>query len=288
MSSNIHNTKGSSPYEGWGTALKPAMELWTLARKPLSEKTIAQNVLKHGTGGINIDGCRVGTGGGTHCNNRDENGKCLGHKDNNGKFSETIHADISKVDGRFPANLIHDGSDEIVGLFPDTTKGGKPKTGTQGWNDKYVNGEKVDRGIDSSFYDAGGGSAARFFYCAKASKAERNKGLEGFDEKFTPASEFRPNHMEKTLEGKSGNPYGRWTPVKNNHPTVKPIKLMQYLCRLITPKDGIVLDPFMGSGTTGIACKLEGFDFIGIERDSEYMKIAEARIKATTYNAELF
>jgi DNA modification methylase len=122
------------------------------------------------------------------------------------------------------------------------------------------------------------GGASRFFYIAKASKSERNKGLNGFEEKFSASAEFRPNHLEKAIEGQSGNPYGRWSPIKNNHPTVKPIKLMQYLVRLITPPNGIVLDPFCGSGTTGVACKLEEFDFVGLEQDAEYCKIAQARI----------
>jgi hypothetical protein len=123
------------------------------------------------------------------------------------------------------------------------------------------------------------GGASRFFYVAKASKSERNKGLEEFDDKYSASAEFRPNHMEKAIEGDSGNPYGRWTPIKNFHPTVKPVKLMQYLVRLVTPPNGKVLDPFCGSGTTGIACKIEGFEFVGMEQDPEYTKIAEARIK---------
>ena len=195
------DTKGSSPYEGWGTALKPAMELWTLCRKPLEEKTIASNVLKYGTGGLNIDACRVGTG-----DDRTKGGT-------GGMKTAYVGGELeNKVEratgGRFPANLIHDGSDEVISGFP---------------NSKST------------------GSASRFFYCAKASKSEKGEG--------------------------------------NNHPTVKPIKLMRYLVRLITPKGGIVLDPFMGSGSTGIACKQEGFDFIGIEIDKEYLKIAKARIK---------
>ena len=170
-------TKGNSKWEGWGTALKPAHEPIVIARKLLSEKTVADNVLKHGTGGINIDGCRVGNDGGT---------------------------------GRFPANIIHDGSQGVLSGFPETV----------------------------------GGSAARFFYCAKASKKERG--------------------------------------IDNKHPTVKPIELMKYLCRLVKPKGGTVLDMFMGTGTTGIAAKKEGFNFIGIEKETEYFKIAEVRISHDT------
>jgi len=228
-------TKGNSEYEGWGTALKPAMELWTLCRKPLEEKTIASNVLKYGTGGLNIDACRVGTG-----DDRTKGGT-------GGMKTAYVGGELeNKVEratgGRFPANLIHDGSDEVISGFP---------------NSKST------------------GSASRFFYCAKASKKERNKGLEGFREK--------ENRFMATANGTGVTSKGmdRFTtlPKANFHPTVKPVKLMQYLCRLITPKGGIVLDPFMGSGSTGIACKQEGFDFIGIEIDKEYLKIAKARIK---------
>ena len=179
------------------------------------------------------------SGGGTHCDNRDEKGKCLGHKDNNDKYGETIHADNGVVQGRFPANLVHDGSDEVVRLFPNDSQ--------------------------------------RFFYCAKVSKFERNKGLDGFEEKT--ASEM----CEDRELGSVGlnNPRagaGRTGGGKNHHPTVKPVSLMRYLCKLITPKNGTVLDPFMGSGSTGIGAKLEGFDFIGIEQQKDYIDIATARI----------
>jgi site-specific DNA-methyltransferase (adenine-specific) len=269
----IQETKGNSPYEGWGTALKPALEPITVARKPISEKTVAQNVLKYGTGGINIDGCRVGeTGARTN-----SNGKRSMYGGNSLLESKTHNDTTTEHNyGRFPANLIHDGSDEVVGLFPETKTGSiKPH---------QQNSEQESFGMKGKFitgsHTGDSGSASRFFYCAKSSKTERNKGLEEFEEKYTPAAEFRPNHMEKAVDGENGNPFGRWQPVANNHPTVKPISLMRYLCRLVTPKGGTVLDPFMGSGTTGIGAKLEGFDFIGIEREEEYIKIAEARINA--------
>ena len=240
-------TKGNSPYEGWGTALKPALELWTLCRKPLSEKTIAKNVLKWGTGGINIDGCRVGTTDKySYPNGAGGNSFSVGEKPD-GKRTKPVE---SNTLGRFPANFIHDGSDEVVGLFPNAGRGngGKPYSyAGKEYNNKdtsMFNGDKPQ--APSNFNDSG--SASRFFYCAKASKSERNRGLE-----------------------------------KNNgHPTIKPVKLMEYLVRLITPKEGTVLDPFMGSGTTGMACKSEGFDFIGIELNEDYCKIAEARIKAVS------
>ena len=267
-------TKGNSPHEGYGTALKPAMELWTLCRKPLSEPTVAANVLKWGTGGINVDGCRVGTG------------DMLGRKNNVNPYGSNRTWSVSKTppqdntenppQGRFPANLIHDGSDEVVGLFPQSVgqqgdvKGTEPShTGQNGIYGEFNRTVSNPKRNDS-------GSAARFFYCAKASKAERNAGLEGFEEKQTWASqEKRESNSFDVFESD-----GRSKTInKNHHPTVKPIALMRYLCRLITPPKGVVLDPFMGSGSTGIAAKLEGFGFVGIERDAEYCRIAEARIE---------
>lgn len=184
-------TDAARQWQGWGTALKPALEPITVARKPLVG-TVADNVMRYGTGAINVDGCRVGTEGTI---------RPSGYSSiwNNG----TMISSGSET-GRWPANLIHDGSDEVTGLFP--------------------------------------GNEARFFYCAKASKRDRDEG--------------------------------------NNHPTVKPTELMRYLCRLVTQPGGTVLDPFMGSGSTGKAAILEGFKFTGIERDEKYIEIARARIGA--------
>ena len=269
-------TKGNSPYEGWGTALKPAMELWTLCRKPLEKKTVAQNVLKHGTGGINIDGCRVGT---------EDKLQVLKNKGNKNIFDNSRKEPVSKGKkiefinsglGRFPANLIQDGSDEVIGLFPDTKSGGGNKA-----NKKPLNRQsQVFETVDNSQWNQNFGSAARFFYCAKASKAERNKGLEGLPDREMYVADNDHGNLGHYIIMKAGGKIGDKQITKNNHPTVKPISLMRYLCRLITPKGGTVLDCFAGSGSTGVACKLEGFDFIGIEKDSEYAKIAEARIKA--------
>jgi site-specific DNA-methyltransferase (adenine-specific) len=268
--SKLKLTKGTSEWEGWGTALKPAMELWTLVRKPLSEKNIAENVLKHGTGGLNIDGCRV-----PFKNEYDKQQaesialSFTGKTFDTGKYNMNVgHSfrreayDSSK--GRFPANIIHDGSDEVVALFPDEDDSESDGTVQQ----TLLGGIAEDKNM----------SASRFFYCAKAGKEERNEGLEGFEEKQKSGAEFRPNHQEKALLGEDGNPYGRWNKIKNNHPTVKPVALMRYLCRLITPPKGIVLDPFMGSGSTGVGAIQEGFSFMGIEREAEYCKIAQARI----------
>ena len=275
QTTTISVTKGNSQYEGWGTALKPANEPICLARKPLSEKTVAENVLKWGTGGINIDGCRV-------------EGKLDGDPN---RFSKTDGGwgtkkciTEEKTQGRFPANLILDGSDEVVSKFPDSGKSTSSKGHFRKGN--VVGDERTPTGA-GQFRDGAwvagslhndSGSASRFFYCAKASKAERNKGLEGFEKKQTTGGGGGIGDYKDDVNSASGKYGSEKAPSKNNHPTVKPVKLMQYLCRLITPKGGTILDPFMGSGSTGIGAKLEGFNFIGIELDPEYLKIAEARI----------
>jgi len=264
-------TPEAKQWQGWGSALKPAVECFTLARKPLSEKNIAENVLRWNTGGINIDGCRVATG---DQGERNHGGKVYdnvaeGYQRPN-KSSYTHKTDWAmKPQGRFPANLIHDGSDEVLALFPET------KSGARKGGDEYklgrFEGQKGAYGLKKGkACKASQGSAARFFYCAKASKAERNQGLEGFD--FRNVShDGRNKHIE--------NPYQRHDNIQqNNHPTVKPVKLMEYLCKLITPPGGTVLDPYMGSGTTGIACRNLDFKFIGIEIDKEYFQIAKYRI----------
>jgi len=261
-------TKGTSPYEGWGTALKPAMELWTLCRKPLEEKTIASNVLKYGTGGINIDGCRVGT---------DENlGRPQAKNSETNPFSKGLKSNgynDNSNGGRFPANLIHDGSDEVVEGFP-ASKGDKRKTFNDSNGSEMFGGgistqenRHNDSGSASRFFKQCSfelGEGNRFKYQSKASKSERNKGLEGFEEK---GKVFNGQSAKPSKEVKDVEERFNTKPTKNFHPTVKPIKLMQYLCRLITPKGGTILDPYMGSGSTGIGAKLEGFKFIGIERE---------------------
>lgn len=258
-------TKGTSPWEGWGTALKPALEPITVARKPLSEKTVAQNVLTHGTGGLNIDGCRVATTDKySYPNGAGGNSFSVG-KEPDGKRTEPVESNSL---GRFPANLIHDGSEEVVGLFPESKSAGKYKnteTAKEGGNGMFAGGEVQNNYANET------GSAARFFYCAKASKKDRDEGLEG----FVPKNNMRVNAPRANEEEKHAGLS------KNHHPTVKPTDLMRYLCRLVTPKGGTVLDPFMGSGSTGKAAKLEGFNFIGIEREAEYVEIAKARIENT-------
>ena len=210
---DTHAFNIAEQWDGWGTALKPACEFFTLARKPLSEKTVAANVLKWGTGGINIDGCRVGT--------ETRHNPSAGNSDREKWRMNTSETQGRETQGRFPANLIHDGSQQVLELFPETNKD----------------------------------SAARFFYCPKASKKDRDEGL-------------------TNVTGSDGVTIVS----RNNHPTVKPTALMQYLCRLITPAGGVVLDPYMGSGSTGKAAVKEGFSFVGCELDEDYYKIATARI----------
>jgi site-specific DNA-methyltransferase (adenine-specific) len=265
-------------WDGWGTALKPACEFFTLCRKPLSEKTVAANVLKWGTGGINIDGCRVETDGESfkrpvnhtgigegwdrpHKHTKDGQARQRASRDESERKAESL--------GRFPANLIHDGSQEVLELFPETkSSAGKKQTPSKGTNafGDYEGTDKIVGHTDQ-------GSAARFFYCPKASKKDRDEGLEGFEEKMVKTLNKYKNPSEGRTASKSGSPK------RNNHPTVKPTALMQYLCRLITPTGGVVLDPYMGSGSTGKAAIKEGFGFVGCELDEDYFLIASQRVK---------
>ena len=227
-------TPAAQQWAGWGTALKPALEPITVARKPLTG-TVAANVLEHGTGAINVDGCRVEAAAGDDPLRWEKPRGGIWSTDN----TATAAASVTTA-GRWPANLIHDGSDEVAGLFPKNTSPQPRKTkrspdsGTRNGYGTFAGQEEVVIGYGDS------GSAARFFYCAKASKADRGEG--------------------------------------NGHPTVKPTDLMRYLCRLVTPPGGTVLDPFMGSGTTIKAALSEGFNGIGIERDPAYYAMAEQRL----------
>jgi DNA modification methylase len=254
-------TAAAQQWDGWGTALKPAHEPMVLARKPL-EGTVANNVLTFGTGGLNIDESRVD---GELIETTNGNANAIyGDLSANGGQSWKSHNQ-----GRFPANFIHDGSDEVVALFP-TVKGATSRTPA---GDASIDNAMFGGGFAGPVYDDGlNTSAARFFYCAKASKRDRNEGLDGF--------EAKRDHDGRKDGGVGGdNPRNRTNNAKlNHHPTVKPTTLMQYLVRLVTPPNGIVLDPFMGSGSTGKACAYEDFDFIGIDQSAEYVAIAQARI----------
>lgn len=230
---DIPATEAAHQWNGWGSALKPAWEPICLARKPLIG-TIAANVLEYGTGGINIDATRIRT---------DELvNKVYNNKGDALSWGGTYGKGVVRGNsqGRFPANLIHDGSDEVVALFPERMGGNcRPRIRKAGQG-KGMFG----LGEDTSSEQYGdSGSAARFFYCAKASRSERGEG--------------------------------------NNHPTVKPLALMRYLVRLVTPPNGIVLDAWCGSGTTCKAAKAEGFRFIGIDEDEESCEIARTRLLST-------
>jgi DNA modification methylase len=356
------STDSAKQWDGWGSALKPANEPIVLARKPLEKGlSIAENILKWGVGGINIDASRIGN------ENRTYKGMSKNTPDLAGTFRDDNWQpkDIEvNVSGRFPANI-------ILTHHEDCECKGTKKVKANFGNREYKVGEDIDNTIYGKGYkredakltqDENGmeevenwdchedcpirildeqsgvskssntkrnrntlgsfgmpndetpeyndkGGASRFFYVAKASKSERNKGLDGFEEKIKPDNYIMPKltcsecgskridssnrlvcgcngktHYEEqnSIESKNNLSGGN----KNHHPTVKPIKLMQYLVKMITPPNGIVLDPFCGSGTTGVACKLDGFQFVGLEQDPEYFRIAEARINNTNVEIE--
>lgn len=248
-------TEAAKQWDGWGTALKPANEPIVVARKPLEKGlTIAENVLKWGTGAINIDECRIGLK-----NGEKPSGSGNGQKntETHGDRNDLVGGSHTPEAGRWPANIMFDEESAAVldGQAPQV--GGRWGKKTEGESNSMF-GVGGGYGVkESSIGDTGG--ASRFFYVAKASKSERNKGLEG-------------------IGGREHNPEKESAHNQNFHPTVKPVKLMEYLIKLITPPKGIVLDPFMGSGTTGVAAKKLGFNFIGCELSEEYLEIAQKRI----------
>ncbi|WP_343743328.1 site-specific DNA-methyltransferase [Herbaspirillum huttiense] len=280
-------TEAGAEWEGWGTALKPAHEPICMARKPLIG-TVAENVLAHGTGAINIDACRVETedtlraGAGRIPCRHDENvprGRS-GEESAERRYAEEGGSNFAMKPGprggdpagRWPANVIHDGSEDVLAAFPDA-----PGQMARARND----GERQANAVFGSLRNVtnqaeprgDAGSAARFFYCPKASRADRNAGCSDLPDQ---AGGMNSNTSGQHITRRDG-----WKPepVKNNHPTVKPTDLMAYLVRLVTPPGGTVLDPFMGSGSTGKACMREGFGFIGIDMTPEYFQIARARIQ---------
>lgn len=267
------STEDAKQWQGWGTALKPALEPITVARKPLIG-TVAENVLEHGTGALNIDGCRVaGEVPSVPMAEWTRSGTTGSTDQRNGEMSKPHSA------GRWPANLIHDGSDEVLDIFPDSDGSGQARTLKRGQRDDEGWGMSDEPG---SLRDAGTGSAARFFYCAKASKKDRDEGLEDFEDKATAFGNQAQAELKRgNLNHDDGNSgMNKVKMRKNTHPTVKPTDLMRYLCRLVTPTGGVILDPFMGSGSTGKAALLEGFRFIGCELSPEYMNIAKSRIES--------
>lgn len=282
-------TPEAAQWDGWGTALKPAVEEWWLFRKPISESTVTENVLRWGTGAINIDGCRVKgeINTSTPYLYRGNNGNSMG------AASERLRTNGSGTthpQGRHPAHLVHDGSAEVVACFPVTMSGGPAKTRSR--DGVFWKGKKPRADHPDTYNGGDHGSAARCFqsvpwsaddiealrlvYCPKASRKDREMGCEAIEAKETGTyaqDEWSRNNM-------GGTPGVQRAPRHNHHNTVKPTALMCYLVRLVTPFGGVVLDPFMGSGSTGKAAMIEGMRFIGIEREDDYMEIARARIEA--------
>lgn len=289
----------NNDYEGWGTALKPAHEPIVMARKPLSEKSIAENVLKHGTGGINIDGSRITfedtKNAATNPKFRKENNYKMPEpgQESNGAVKFTSSKNEYDTSGRFPANIIFD---EEAGQLLDE-QSGVGKSVKRKKISNTISKPNIDFGggiksIDNEYDDKGG--ASRFFYCPKAAKKDRDEGLDNFEEKAqrvtsggTRDFNARCANCGKKFIGSPSTICDCDNPVtdnqvfkkKNNHPTVKPTDLMRYLINLITPPNGTILDPFMGSGSTGKAAVRCGVNFIGIEKEQEYMDIASARIE---------
>ena len=275
-------TDEAKQWEGWGTALKPAHEPMVLARKPLIG-TVAANVLTYGTGGLNIDGSRVGSETVVTTNGKGFAGSFEGGENDNGGATHQ---------GRWPANVIHDGSDEVVALFPNSKGGAYPAVrGKSDIGAFALGGNHKDKPNQARIM-GDDGSAARFFYCAKASKRDRNEGLDGFELKQTVGGGGLTADLREDGSLETASAGGKYGSIKakqtNHHPTVKPTDLMRYLCRLITPPNGTVLDPFMGSGSTGKAAMYEGFKFIGVEMTDEYLQIAKARIEFAVSDNEGF
>lgn len=273
-----HNLDGD--WEGWGTALKPAFEPIILARKPL-DGTVAENVAAHGPGALNIDESRVPTdenlGGGAYAKDPTERVQMWG-ADAGNSWRRGGAGDYQQPEGRWPANVIHDGSDEVLGAFPDAPGQIARSSSSDKRNTQNTYGE-MKRGSGGVEARKDDGSAARFFYCAKASKADREEGCGGLP--VAPGGMRSENSGQHITRRDGADP----KPVHNNHPTVKPTALMQYLVKLVTPPGGVVLDPFTGSGSTGKAAMLAGFGFYGIEREAEYVPIARARIAAAQAKA---
>lgn len=258
-------TDEAKAWDGWGTALKPAHEPIVVARKPV-EGTIANNVLKHGVGALNIDATRIGT-------EELENGfGGIPNGANNfiGSTKERKRDGSNTVVGRWPANII---LDEFTAELLDEQSGISKSTPSQKKDTTHaakIYGKGLGNWSGSSHNDAGG--ASRFFYVAKANKRDRNEGLDELPEQILTGRDEGQDDRQVPYKTRSN-------PVKNIHPTVKPTALMQYLIRLVTPPNGIVLDPFTGSGSTGKAALLENKRFIGIELTAEYLPIIEGRLK---------
>lgn len=266
---DVSKATNDEQWQGWGTALKPAHEPICVARKPLAG-TVAENILQFGTGGMNINDCRIDGGIRPlreNAGKKDPRGEGFA-----GKYGSKAIGNTTQ--GRFPANFTHDGSDEVVSLFPGKAGASAPVKGTEDSQASTGNVTGQRERVPGVFH-ADSGSAARFFYCAKASKSDRDEGVLLAT---TTAAEMTDREPDTVGLNSPRAGAGRTTGARNNHPTVKPTALMQWLVRLVTPPGGKVLDPFTGSGSTGKACAIEGFDFIGFEMDPHYCEIAKQRI----------
>jgi site-specific DNA-methyltransferase (adenine-specific) len=268
--------RAAAAWEGWGTALKPAWEPILVCRKPLAESTIANNLQRFGVGALNIEACRVPV---------DAQGADAGQlrvmrrnlRDTNDGWGmstkEEYCAQVVLEEGRWPANVVHDGSEDVLSRFPESA-GQLGNLKSRG-GDKSRNTYGEFRGGNEQFAARGDtGSAARFFYCARPTRAEKDAGLESFEESCTDVlARHRSRRMDEVKRPDGARP----ATGRNTHPTVKPVALCRYLIRLVTPPGGTVLDPFAGSGTSGVAAINEGNSFIGMENDPESVAIARAR-----------
>lgn len=286
-------TDAAKQWSGWGTALKPAWEPVILIRKPLEKGlSVSKNVLKWGTGGINVDGSRIG-------NEERVNKGVPSYRGPTGTFSGQgelpIRTDKTAI-GRFPANLVFshaehctDGQCDIecaIRALDEQSGISKSMGGSRGAGGKHgrLSPISAQPDVKPGFGDSGG--ASRFFYCAKVSKSERNAGLEGMKDRVLARSGGAQAAEARGEEYHGNSGINRTMHVKNHHPTVKPQKLMSYLVRMITPPGGVVLDPFAGSGSTGVAAVCEGFQFLGIERELEYAAIARMRMASAQPKVE--
>ena len=270
-------------WEGWGTCLKPAWEPIIVARKPL-DGTVAHNVLTWGVGALNIDACRVPIGNGDDVFAKNPHTRSKGK--NSGIYGEygAAESDWSGEKGRFPANLVHDGSQMVLDLFPDTGKssgGGRHTRGNPGEESTGVYGSFTGGTSTDHIGMGDSGSAARFFNAfrvgeASAQRSYADRGATDWDGRpgmrREPTSADRFFYCAKASKKERGE--------GNSHPTVKPVALMKWLVRLVTPEGGVVLDPFAGSGTTLVACKMLGRKCVGIEREPEYVEIINQRLRS--------
>lgn len=290
-------TDAAKQWDGWGTALKPAAEIWTLFRKPLIG-SVAQNILTHGTGALNIDATRIGYQDESDKASATPQGRCTnkvgalaGKTQHDGQRTEF---DRPEQLGRWPSNVVlgccgQDPHDPGCAVALLDAQSGQTRSAPQGAGGEWTQPDTgftrggSARGVSANYADFGG--ASRFFFQAKPSREERDYGC--WDLRPMSGAE-RTGRKEGSAglvgnpenKGQTGNPYsgGNGSPLRNSHPTVKPVELMRYLVRLICPPGGTVLDCFMGSGSTGMACRYELRQFIGVEREAEYFRIAERRI----------